>query len=260
MTQKPNFEAQPDQARPVPSPPAHPPSIMFTAGDGAMMAGRDITNPVSGPSIGGDNSGTVAGRDINTTTHHTTKKGGRGHWWIAIVILLAAGTGGGVYWATQGDGDSVSEIGAQPGEAGVRDAWAATSEALRKGDGETLCALMTVDSRAKLEQSTPGTCAEAVDELFASSESSTLNDAGSGRLQKVTVRGRWAELAEAGQSAGEPSYSYMERFGDRWRWTHRVLFSEFHPDECPGVNSYNFASQDPRCSQTSILPSSTSGQ
>ncbi|MFB7931959.1 hypothetical protein ACFC4C_22965 [Streptomyces sp. NPDC056039] len=225
---------------------------MFTAGDGAMLAGHDITNPVTGPSIGRDNWGTVAGRDINSTTNNTTKKGGR--WWIALVVLLLAGTGGGVYWATQGDGDSISAVGAQPGEAGVRDTWATTSEAVRKGDGETVCALMTVDYRKKLEDTAPDTCAKAVGELFASSKSSTLNDAASGSLQKVTVQGDWAEVVEVWPGAAEPSYRYMERFGDRWRWTHRVLFADFHPDECPEANWNNLGSQDPKCSQESLFP------
>ncbi|MEU2023542.1 hypothetical protein ABZ565_15450 [Streptomyces sp. NPDC016469] len=208
---------------------------VFTAGDGATMAGRDI----------------------NSTTHHTTKKGGRGAWWIVLGILVVAGTGAGAYWAARGDGVSVSRIGAQPGEAGVRETWAATTEAVRKRDAETVCALMTVEYRALLEKTTPGTCADAVGELFSSSESSTLNAAGSGSLQKVTVQGGWAEVAQAGPGSAEPSYSYMERFGDRWRWTHQVLFAEFHPDECPEANWNNVSSRDPRCSRTTLFPSGT---
>ncbi|MET9830044.1 hypothetical protein ABZ078_12130 [Streptomyces sp. NPDC006385] len=228
---------------------------MFTAGDGAMLAGRDITNPVTGPSIGRDNRGTVAGRDIN----NTTKKGGS--WWIGLAVLLLTGTGGSVYWATQGDGaGSVAEVGAQPGEAGVRDTWAATSEAVREGDGETVCALMTVDYRKKLEDTVPDTCAQAVGELFAGSESSTLNDAASGSLQEVTVRGDWAEVVGVWPGAAEPSYRYMERFGDRWRWTHRFRFAAFHPDECPELHWNNLGSQDPKCGQESLFPPDTGGQ
>jgi hypothetical protein len=91
----------PDRELPVPPPPPDPPSTTFTAGDGAMLAGRDITEPVT-VSVGGDNLGTVAGRDIN----RTTKIGGG--WWIAIVALLLAGTGGGMYWATQNGSDQGS--------------------------------------------------------------------------------------------------------------------------------------------------------
>ncbi|MEU2234828.1 hypothetical protein [Streptomyces vietnamensis] len=248
MTSEPDFDARRDRGQ-VPPPPAHPPSTAFTAGDGALLAGHDITGQVTGPSIGRDNRGTVAGRDINKTT----KKGGP--WWIGLVVLLMAGAGGGVYWATQGGGASVSRVGADPGEAGVRDTWAATSEAVRRGDGETLCALMTVDYRRKLEDTAPDKCAVAVGELFTSSESSTLNDAASGTLQNVTVQGDSAEVVEVWPGAAEPSYSYMERFGDRWRWTHRIFFAQFHPDVCPEVTWDNFSSRDPRCGQESLFPS-----
>ncbi|MFB7369338.1 hypothetical protein ACFC0D_05810 [Streptomyces sp. NPDC056222] len=254
MTAEPDSHASVDRMGAVPPPPAHPPSTAFTAGDGALLAGHDITDPVTGPSIGRDNWGTVVGRDIN----NTTKKGGR--WWIALAAVLLTVTGGGVYWATQGAGDSVLDVGAQPGEPGVHDTWATTSEAVRKGDGETMCALMTPEYRKKLEDMVPDKCAKAVGELFAGSESSTLNDAASGSLREVTVQGEWAEVVQVRPGDAEPSYSYMERFGDRWRWSHRVLFAEFHPDECPGGGWSEGGSQDPKCGVESLFPSDASGQ
>ncbi|AJF68599.1 hypothetical protein [Streptomyces vietnamensis] len=176
------------------------------------------------------------------------------------MVLLLAGTGGGVYWATQGTGKSVRDVGAQPGEAGVRDTWTTTSEAVRRGDGETVCALMTVDYRKKLEDTAPDKCAKAVGELFASSESSTLDEAASGSLREVAVQGEWAEVVQVRPGDPEPSYSYMERFGDRWRWSHRVLFAEFHPEKCPQVTWNDSGSQDPRCRLESLFPPDASGQ
>ncbi|MFF9915218.1 hypothetical protein [Streptomyces sp. NPDC013457] len=226
---------------------------MFTAGDGALLAGRDITDLVTGPSIGRDNSGTVVGRDIN----NTTKKGGR--WWIALAALLLVGTGGGVYWAAQGDGDSVLGVGARPGEAGVRDTWAATSEAVRKGDGETLCGLMTMEYRRKLEDTVPDTCVETAAEFFAGSESSTLDEAASGRLEKVTVLDGSAEVVEVRPGDTEPTYGYMERIGDRWRWSHRIFYAEFHPDECPAGHWSDPRSPNPRCTAETLFPADGSG-
>ncbi|MFG2293919.1 hypothetical protein [Streptomyces sp. NPDC048603] len=254
MTPEPDYPTPGNQKRPLPPPPNYPPATAFTAGDGAMMAGRDVRDTVTGPSIGGDNWGTVAGRDIDNS-RRTTKIGGA--WGVAIAILLLAGTGGGVYWATQGD--SVSGIGARPGEDGVRDTWVATSEAVRKGDGETVCALMTPDYRARLEKEVPDTCAKAVGELFASSESASLDEAASGNLQKVSVQGEWAEVVEVWPDAPEPSYRYMERFGDRWRWTHRVLYAEFHPETCTESGRTGIGTADPRCRQDSLFPPESSG-
>ncbi|MEL5957435.1 hypothetical protein AADR41_22180 [Streptomyces sp. CLV115] len=103
MTSGKDSNVPPERDLPVPPPPPHPPSTTFSAGDGAMMAGQNITDPVTGPSIGRDNWGTVAGRDINRT-----KIGGG--WWIAIVAVLLTGTGGGLYWATQDDSDQGSQM------------------------------------------------------------------------------------------------------------------------------------------------------
>ncbi|MEZ0161443.1 nuclear transport factor 2 family protein [Streptomyces althioticus] len=229
----PRTEPHPSTRPAFPPPPPYPPSAAFTAGDGAMMAGRDIRNS--------------AGRDINNVRR--TKIGGG--WGIALVALLLAGVGGGVYVATDGD-SGVSGVGAQEGEAGVRETWEATAAAVRAGDSASLCTLMTPDFRKEIENRASGDCVASIGELFASSDASR-QDAGAGQLESVTVRGRWAEVVEVWPESTEPSYRYMERFGDRWRWTHHFHFSAFHPDECPEFTWNNPSPSDRRCSQQTIF-------
>ncbi|MEU2712303.1 hypothetical protein [Streptomyces sp. NPDC007205] len=115
---------------------------------------------------------------------------------------------------------------------------------------------MTTDFRKELENRASGTCAQSVGELFNDSDSSTLNKVGSARLEKVVVKGQWAELVEAGSN-----YSYMERFGDRWRWSQHFLYADFHPDKCPETNPNNWYDvyTDPKCAQDSVFPSAASG-
>ncbi|MFF5538611.1 hypothetical protein ACFY71_40220 [Streptomyces cinerochromogenes] len=135
--------------------------------------------------------------------------------------------------------------------------------AVRLHSGKTVCALMTPDFRKGLEDRTTGTCAQSVGELFGSTDASTFNKAGSIRLEKVVVKGQWAEVAESTPGSSEWSYSYMERFGDRWRWSRHFLYAEFHPDKCPGINPNNWYEQytegDPKCFQDSVFGSDTSG-
>ncbi|MER6632323.1 hypothetical protein ABT301_29585 [Streptomyces sp. NPDC000987] len=169
-----------------------------------------------------------------------------------------------MYWVTEATSTSVSDVGSAEGEAGVRDTWKATATAIRLGDGKTICALMTPNLRKGLEDRASGTCAQSVGELFSSSDSSTLNKADSTRLEKVVVKGKWAEVVEAAPKSAEPSYSYMERFGDRWRWSQRFLYAGFHPDKCPEIDQYNWYDEynngDPKCYQDSVFPSAASGQ
>ncbi|MFE1957768.1 hypothetical protein [Streptomyces sp. NPDC059479] len=94
------------------------------------MAGRDIKDPVTGPSIGRDNFGTVAGRDINN--NHRTAKIGPG-WWIAIIALLLAATGGSVYWAAEDNSDQGDNSSQTPSVPASREAVRSPSTASASG-------------------------------------------------------------------------------------------------------------------------------
>ncbi|MEV5384399.1 hypothetical protein [Streptomyces sp. NPDC052721] len=144
----------------------------------------------------------------------------------------------------------------------MRDTWQATAMAFRLRSGKSVCALMTPEFRKGLEDRATGTCAQSVGEVFGSTNDSTFKEAGSIRLAKVVVKGQWAELAESAPGSSEWSYSYMERFSDRWRWSQHFLYAEFHPDKCPEINTHNWYEQytegDPKCFQDSVFGPDTS--
>ncbi|MEU1691155.1 hypothetical protein ABZ590_06175 [Streptomyces hirsutus] len=205
--------------------------------------------------------GSIAAGSIGQLTH-TRKKTKINFWGIAAAVLFA-GAGGTTYWVTEANSVSVSEVGAAEGEAGVRDTWQATAAAVQLRSGETVCSLMAPDFRRGLEDRATGTCAQSVGEVFGSTDTSTFEEAGSIRLEEVVVKGQWAEVVDSAPGSSGRKYSYMERLGDRWRWSQHFLYAEFHPDKCPEIEPNNWYEQytegDPKCLQDSVFRSDASG-
>ncbi|WP_416529650.1 hypothetical protein [Streptomyces coelicoflavus] len=204
------------------------------------------------------NRGSIAAGSIGQLTHIRNKKT-ISFWGIAAAVLLAGGA------ATYGiiEANSASGVGAADGEAGVRDTWQATATAVQLRSGETVCALMTQEFRKGVEDRTTGTCAQSVGEVFGSTDASTFEEVRSNRLEEVVVKGQWAEVVESVSGTSEPSYRYMERISDRWRWSQHFLYAEFHPDKCPEIDHYNWYEQategDPKCFRESVFGSDASG-
>ncbi|MFC8739213.1 hypothetical protein ACFT5D_05045 [Streptomyces sp. NPDC057144] len=138
--------------------------------------------------------------------------------WVGGDSDTTPGAADGQGWGTPISARSVGSIGADPGEAGVRETWDAFGEALKDRDFARMCALYTPEAQQTLEEAN-GECEAYMETAAQSSNSDYLSDDGRRILVKdVQVQGKAAQVTLAPQgNLGDVSYLFMDRFVDRWR-------------------------------------------
>ncbi|MFE7357734.1 hypothetical protein ACFU8Q_32525 [Streptomyces sp. NPDC057543] len=202
------------------------------------ISGQQYTS-VSGAGAMGVSTGSVRGDQKITGPRSKSVAIG-----IAAVAVVTVTIGGAVYYQFGGesggsepgsssDGSnlsskSVASIGAERGEAGVREVWDAMGDGLKRHDYKRMCALYTPEARTTLEREN-GDCEAYMATAQQSMDTNYLSADGQRILvRKVEVKGRKAALTVApSNKLDEPDVFFMERFGDRWRITANDLREDF---------------------------------